>query len=110
MVGVFKTAAFSTTIGGKGCNLTARLPGFGWWEQTTPILAGLAVGVAAYAGKAVVEMATKLRSAPRMRQFYKVVRSPRLNVPTFCFCHGYLRVCTSRLFAAFKCRVVPAYV
>jgi hypothetical protein len=41
------------------------------YMQTTPILAGLAVGVAAYAGKAALELATKLRSAPRMRQFYK---------------------------------------
>eukprot|EP00884_Botryococcus_braunii_P013022 jgi/Botrbrau1/21720/Bobra.43_1s0114.1 len=39
--------------------------------MTTPIIAGLAVGVAAYAGKAAVEFATKLRSSPRMRQFYK---------------------------------------
>ncbi|KAK9808946.1 hypothetical protein WJX72_006793 [[Myrmecia] bisecta] len=41
-------------------------------EMTTPLIAGLAVGAAAYAAKAAVEVAVKLRSAPpRMRQFYK---------------------------------------
>lgn len=41
--------------------------------QATPVAAGIAVGVAAYAGKALVEMALRMRNAPpKMRQFYKV--------------------------------------
>ncbi|KAK9805109.1 hypothetical protein WJX73_009041 [Symbiochloris irregularis] len=40
--------------------------------MATPVAAGIAVGVAAYAGKALVELAMKMRAAPpRMRQFYK---------------------------------------
>lgn len=41
--------------------------------QATPVIAGIAVGAAAYAGKAAIEIFTKFRNAPpRMRQFYKV--------------------------------------
>lgn len=41
--------------------------------QATPVIAGIAVGAAAYAGKAAIELFTKFRNAPpRMRQFYKV--------------------------------------
>ena len=41
--------------------------------QATPVIAGLAVGAAAYAGKTAIELFTKFRSAPpRLRQFYKV--------------------------------------
>ncbi|KAK9915999.1 hypothetical protein WJX75_007143 [Coccomyxa subellipsoidea] len=40
--------------------------------MATPVIAGIAVGAAAYAGKAAIEIFTKFRSAPpRMRQFYK---------------------------------------
>lgn len=40
--------------------------------MATPVAAGIAVGVAAYAGKALVEMALRMRNAPpKMRQFYK---------------------------------------
>ena len=41
--------------------------------QATPVIAGIAVGAAAYAGKAAIEIFTKFRNAPpRLRQFYKV--------------------------------------
>ncbi len=41
--------------------------------QATPLVAGLALGAAAFAGKYAIELATKLRAAPpRLRQFYKV--------------------------------------
>ena len=36
------------------------------------MVAGLAVGAAAYAGKAAIEIFTRYRGAPRLRQFYKV--------------------------------------
>ena len=40
--------------------------------QTTPLLAGLAVGAAAYAGRAALQAAQAWKAAgPRMRQFYK---------------------------------------
>ena len=41
--------------------------------QASAVVAGFAVGAAAYAGKAAIELFTKFRSAPpRLRQFYKV--------------------------------------
>ena len=41
--------------------------------QATPVIAGLAIGAAAYAGKAAIELAVRFRNAPpRLRQFYKV--------------------------------------
>ena len=45
--------------------------------QATPLVAGLAVGAAAYAGKLAIEMAMKMRAAPRLRNFYKVRRASR---------------------------------
>lgn len=40
--------------------------------QTTPLVAGLAVGVAAYAGRAAIQAVQSFRaSGPRMRAFYK---------------------------------------
>ncbi|GAB4818152.1 hypothetical protein N2152v2_005198 [Parachlorella kessleri] len=40
--------------------------------MTTPLLAGLAVGAAAYAGRAALQAAQAWKAAgPRMRQFYK---------------------------------------
>lgn len=39
--------------------------------QTTPLIAGLAIGAAAYAGRAAVTVFTSWKSAPRMRQFYR---------------------------------------
>lgn len=44
-----------------------------WLLQASAIVAGFAVGAAAYAGKAAIELFAKYRSAPpRLRQFYKV--------------------------------------
>lgn len=41
--------------------------------QASAVVAGFAVGAAAYAGKAAIELFAKYRSAPpRLRQFYKV--------------------------------------
>lgn len=42
--------------------------------QTTPVLAGLAIGASAYAAKFALEAAVKFRSAsgPSLRPFYKV--------------------------------------
>lgn len=40
--------------------------------MASAVVAGVAVGAAAYAGKAAIELFTKYRSAPpRLRQFYK---------------------------------------
>ncbi|CAL5218584.1 g278 [Coccomyxa viridis] len=39
--------------------------------MASAVVAGLAVGAAAYAGKAAIEIFTRYRSAPRLRQFYK---------------------------------------
>ena len=53
---------------------------FSLWSlptQATPLVAGLAVGAAAYAGKLAIEMAMKMRAAPRLRNFYKVHRASR---------------------------------
>ena len=52
--------------------------------QATPLVAGLAVGAAAYAGKLAIEMAMKMRAAPRLRNFYKVRRASRGFVCVVC--------------------------
>lgn len=47
--------------------------------QASAAVAGIAVGVAAYAGKAAIELFAKYRNAPpRLRQFYKVLHIPNL--------------------------------
>ena len=52
--------------------------------QATPVIAGLAIGAAAYAGKAAIELAVKFRNAPpRLRQFYKV-SCTHIAMPSTC--------------------------
>ena len=49
--------------------------------QATPVAAGIAVGAAAYAGKALIDLAVKFRNAPpKLRQFYKVCTSFCLHI------------------------------
>lgn len=64
--------------------------------QASAVVAGLAVGAAAYAGKAAIEIFTRYRSAPRLRQFYKV-----FHLPDHCLvlCTGKLWFCVQSLLA-----------
>jgi DnaJ homolog subfamily C member 19 len=48
--------------------------------QTTPLVAGLAVGAAAYAARAAIQTLQSFKSAgPRLRQFYKGGFLPEMN-------------------------------
>ena len=47
-------------------------PSFTPPPQTTPLIAGLTVGSAAYAAKLAIEAFAKYKAAPRLRAYYKV--------------------------------------
>lgn len=45
--------------------------------QTTPLIAGLTIGSAAYAAKLAIEAFAKYQAAPRLRAYYKVRNKAR---------------------------------